>query len=71
MKFSLSPLVSDIVISVYVVLTLALRFVFESRTNLSPGLSIALGACFLVILWVLIKAKVLNPNWFGLFNSKK
>jgi hypothetical protein len=34
-------------------------------------LSIVVGLSFVAIIWALIKLKVLNPNWFGLFNSKK
>ncbi len=71
MKLRLNPLASDIVISVYVIVSLFLRFKFESETPLSPMNSIVMGVCFVVIIWVFIKLKVLNPNWFGLFNSKK
>lgn len=71
MKFRLGPLASDIVIAIYVVVSLFLRFKFESETPISPMNSIVMGVCFVVILWVFIKLKVLNPNWFGLFNPKK
>lgn len=71
MKFRINPLVSDIIISIYVIVTLYLRFKFENQTEVSPMLSIVMGICFVVIIWALIKLKVLNPNWFGLFNSKK
>ncbi|MDV7140057.1 hypothetical protein R3X28_14285 [Maribacter sp. TH_r10] len=71
MKLRLNPLTSDILICVYAVVSLYLRFKFESETAISPMNSIVMGICFVVILWVLIKLKVLNPNWFGLFNAKK
>jgi hypothetical protein len=71
MKLPLNHLISDIIISVYIVVSLFLRFKFENEIAVSPMNSIAIGACFVVILWALIKLKVLNPNWFGLFNSKK
>jgi hypothetical protein len=71
MKFHINPLASDIIISIYVITTLYLRFKFENDANVDAGLSIVMGICFVVILWVLIKLKVLNPNWFGLLNSKK
>ncbi|MFD2914465.1 hypothetical protein [Psychroserpens luteus] len=71
MKFRINPLASDIIISIYIVSTLFLRFKFESETYVTPMLSVVMGICFVVIIWVLIKLKVLNPNWFGLFNSKK
>ena len=71
MKFRINPLTSDIIISIYVVATLYLRFKWENQTYVSPMLSVVMGICFVVIIWALIKLKVLNPNWFGLFNSKK
>ncbi|MBQ0785870.1 MAG: hypothetical protein KBT69_00105 [Oceanihabitans sp.] len=71
MKFRINPLASDIIISIYILVTLFLRFKFENETSVSPMLSIVMGVCFVVIIWALIKLKVLNPNWFGLFNSKK
>lgn len=71
MKFHINPLVSDIIISIYIIATLYLRFKFESQTYTSPMLSIVLGLCFVLIIYALVKLKVLNPNWFGLFNSKK
>jgi len=70
MKLSINPLVSDIIITVYVVVTLYYRFKWELQTNTSAMLSLVMGICFVVIPWVLIKLKILNPNWFGLFNGK-
>ena len=71
MKFRINPLASDIIISIYVIATLFLRFKYENITNVSPMLSIVMGICFVVIIWVLIKLNILNPNWFGLLNSNK
>jgi Co/Zn/Cd efflux system component len=71
MKLQLNSFTSDIFISIYVVITLYFRFKFESAKNLDPILSIVLGLSFVAIIWSLIKLKILNPNWFGLFNSKK
>lgn len=72
MKLSINPLYSDIFITVYVVVTLFVRFKFEHNNYaVSPGLSIVFGLCGVAFIWSLIKLKVLNPNWFGLFNSKK
>lgn len=71
MKYHINPLASDIIISIYVIATLFLRFKFENETPISTMNSVVIGACFVLILWVLIKLKVLNPNWFGLFNSEK
>ncbi|WP_179353638.1 hypothetical protein [Winogradskyella vidalii] len=70
MKFHINPLASDIIISIYAITTLFIRFKYENITNVTPMLSIVMGICFVVIIWALIKLKVLNPNWFGLLNSK-
>lgn len=69
-KLSFGPLASDIIISAYILITLFYRFRFENSTNLSPINSLFLGASFIVIIWALIKLKVLNPNWFGLIKTK-
>ncbi|WP_341221957.1 hypothetical protein [Polaribacter atrinae] len=71
MKFQLNPLTSDIFISIYLVSTLYFRFKFEDNGNVDPILSVVLGLSFVTIIWALIKLKILNPNWFGLFDSKK
>lgn len=71
MKLRINPMASDIIITLYVVATLFYRFKFENETPISPINSIVIGICFVAIIWVLIKLKVLNPNWFGLFNSNK
>jgi len=71
MKFQLNAITSDIFISIYVVVTLYLRFKFENNKQVDPILSIVLGISFVAIIWALIKLKFLNPNWFGLFTPKK
>jgi hypothetical protein len=71
MKLRINPLASDIIITIYAIVTLFLRFKFENEANVSAVNSLVMGICFVVIIWALIKLKVLNPNWFGLFNSKK
>lgn len=71
MKFTLSPLISDIFILIYISVTLFLRFKLENQVNLSTGTSVFIGFLFVFILYIMIKSRVLNPNWFGLFKSKK
>ncbi|HIC32485.1 MAG: hypothetical protein JXK08_01685 [Flavobacteriaceae bacterium] len=71
MKLRINPLASDIIICIYVVATLYLRFKWQNQAFVTPMLSIVVGLSFVAIIWALIKLKVLNPNWFGLFNSKK
>jgi hypothetical protein len=69
-KLSFSPLASDIIISAYILITLIYRFQLENTANISTLNSVFLGLSFIMIIWVLIKLKVLNPNWFGLIQSK-
>lgn len=71
MKLSLNGRYSDIFITIYVVITLFIRFKFEHNNYaVSPLLSLVFGLCYVSFLWSLIKLKILNPNWFGLFNKK-
>ncbi len=71
MKFRINPLASDILISVYAVVSLFVRFKYENQINVSAMHSLVIGISFALILYALIKLKVLNPNWFGLFNRQK
>lgn len=71
MKYQIPPLASDIIITIYIVGTLLWRFIYESYYQVTPGLSIVLGLSFLLVLWALIKLKILNPNYFGFFKKKK
>jgi hypothetical protein len=71
MKLGIKPLASDIIITIYVVVSLFYRIKIENEVGVTPLLSLVIGACLILILWSLIKLKVLNPNWFGLFNYKK
>ncbi|MCB0399389.1 MAG: hypothetical protein KDD26_07145 [Winogradskyella sp.] len=70
-RLRINALTSDIIISFYVIVTLYIRFKLESETATDLFESLVMGICFIVIIWALIKLKVLNPGWFGLFNSKK
>lgn len=70
MKYQINPRTSDIVITIYVVLTLFYRIKFENETDVTVLQSLVIGICLVAMPWSLIKLKVLNPNWFGLFNPK-
>lgn len=69
-RLRINALASDIIISIYVIVTLYFRFKLESEIATGPVESLVMGVCFVVIIWALIKLKVLNPGWFGLFKSK-
>jgi hypothetical protein len=70
MKLKLGPLTSDIIIVIYAVVTLYFRFKLENESNISTLNSLVIGVSFVLIIWVLIKLKILNPSWFGLFKNK-
>ena len=55
----------------FVVASLFYRLKFEKDIGASPLLSMVIGASLILIIWSLIKLKILNPNWFGFFQSKK
>lgn len=70
MNFQINQRASDIIITIYVVLTLFFRVKFENEAGVTPLQSLVIGICLIAMPWSLIKLKVLNPNWFGLFNVK-
>lgn len=70
MNYQIKPRTSDILITIYVVLTLFYRIKFESEAGVSAVLSLVIGICLVAMPWALIKLKVLNPDWFGFFNPK-
>jgi|GEM_PF-1476590 len=63
-------LAADIIISIYLILTLFLRFIAEDGMRDKPILSIAVGLVLISVLWALIKADILAPNYFGLLDKK-
>ncbi|SMG48859.1 hypothetical protein SAMN05661096_03537 [Marivirga sericea] len=70
MKIQINSTASDIIITIYVLLTLFYRISFEAQAGVSGFTSLITGVVLLSFLWLLIKLKILNPNWFGLFNKK-
>lgn len=70
MNYQIKPRTSDILITIYVVITLFYRIKFESEAGVTALQSLVIGICLVAMPWALIKLKVLNPNWFGLFNPK-
>ena len=65
----LGPKSSDYFIVIYLVLTLLLRFFMEPQLQGNMLISLAIGAFALLFLWALIKIKILNPTYFGLFDK--
>ena len=61
---------ADIIVSIYILATLYLRFSVEESLESHPLLSLSLGFVMLIVLWAVIKIKWLQPNYFGLLDSK-
>lgn len=70
MNYKLGNRTSDIVITIYVIITIFGRIYIESLFQIGVLSSLFMGIFTLLILWVLIKIKFLNPAWFGFFNNK-
>ena len=70
MNYRLGNRTSDIVITIYVIITIFGRIYIESLFKIGPFSSLIMGLFTLFVLWALIKIKFLNPVWFGLFNKK-
>ena len=61
---------ADIIIVLYIMATLYVRFLVEPSLIDHPFISLALGFVMLLILWSLIKVKFLEPDYFGLLSKK-
>ena len=70
MKYKLGNRTSDIVITIYAIITIFGRIYIESLFQINYLSSLFMGLFTLFVLWALIKIKFLNPVWFGLFNKK-
>ena len=71
MKLQLSPFISDIFITLYLITFLFFRFSIENQFRGKYMISILFGGMTILFLWAMIKKKFLNPNYFGLLNSTK
>ena len=59
-------LFADIVLVLYLMGTLYVRFVVEDTLVGHPFISMGVGVVMLLFIWAIIKVKVLQPNYFGL-----
>jgi len=71
MKLQLGRKVSDIIATAYIIATLFLRFYLEPQLNGSVILSLALGLFALLFLWALVKSKIINPTFFGMWPGEE
>ncbi|MCI5080818.1 MAG: hypothetical protein MRY78_03955 [Saprospiraceae bacterium] len=64
--FPLGRKLSDLIVTIYVLLTLFLRFIIEPQLQGNFIISVLLGGFALLFLWALVKSRILNPSYFGL-----
>jgi len=64
-------LAADLIVTVYLLATLYLRFQAEKGLVDYPFLSIAVGVVMLLILWAFIKGNIIQPDYFGLLKKRK
>lgn len=67
----LGPKTSDIIVAIYLAITLVVRFLIEPQIQNYPIISIAFGLFALLFIWAVSKTRFLNPNWFGLLKTKQ
>ena len=63
-------LFADVIITVYLLVTLLFRIFAEPALENHPFISIAAGAVLLLFIWALIKTNILVPSYFGLLKNK-
>ncbi len=63
-KTQIGPRLSNILVTLYLLSTLALRFYLEPQLQGEILASVGIGLFSLFSLWALIKGKVLQPSFF-------
>lgn len=63
--FRIGKRLSQVIVVLYLGLTLFIRFSVEEELQGMWLISLIVGAVFLLILWALIKVRILNPGWLG------
>ena len=56
---------SQVIVVLYIALTLYIRFTVENQLQGLWLISLVVGAICLLILWAMVKVRILNPGWFG------
>jgi len=62
---------ADIIVGIYLMASLYLRFDIEPYFVGRPILSVGFGLFMLLLLWAAIKSGLLKPNYFGLIEESK
>lgn len=63
--------IADLIMTMYVLATLYVRFLVEPSLEGHPFISVALGLVMFLILWSAIQVKFLEPDYFGLLKKKE
>ena len=63
--FRIGKTLSQVIVVVYIAATLYIRFTLEAQLQGMWAISLIVGAICLVILWAMIKIRILNPGWLG------
>lgn len=63
-------LLADIIVVIYLLVTLFFRIMVEGALVDSPIISMCAGLILLLFLWSLIKTRILIPDYFGLLRPK-
>jgi len=62
--FQLGKRISQVIVVLYIAFTLFLRLVIEEQFLGFWLVSLFVGAICLLVLWAMVKIKILNPGWF-------
>jgi len=62
-------LIADIILVLYLLGTLYVRFLVEETLVNHPFISMGVGVVMLLFIWAIIKVKVLKPDYFGLLKK--
>mgnify|MGYP000253524142 CR=1 FL=1 len=71
MKLQLGSKASDIIIALYLGAMLYFRFQIEDAFRGQYLVSSFFGLLTILLIWFLVKKKVLNPTYFGLLKEKE
>ncbi len=70
MKIKLGKITFYIFIAFYFAIALYFKFYIEPLFNGHFFVSIFVGLASLLIIWALVKIKILNTSWFRLYKTK-
>lgn len=63
--FRLGKRMSQAFVILYIAITLYIRMQVEAELEGMWLISLIIGAIFLLVLWAMIKIRILNPGWIG------